>query len=75
MPAYFTFQTWYVGIAHAVFATRLGGLRASLNFLEDSDYLFFGELRLLHAELLLGETLLLDGLNYRGHYNERFQSR
>ncbi|WP_225578559.1 hypothetical protein, partial [Rhodanobacter sp. 7MK24] len=46
----------------------LSHLRAGLDLLEDPDDLFLAELRLLHAELLGGETLLPTGSNQRGRF-------
>ncbi|WP_225578464.1 hypothetical protein, partial [Rhodanobacter sp. 7MK24] len=48
-------------------------LRAGLDLLEDPDDLFLAELRLLHAELLGGETLLPTGSNQRGRFNSESQ--
>lgn len=56
-------------LADAVLAACLGDLRAGLDLLEDPDDLFLAELRLLHAELLGWETLLLNGSNQRGRFN------
>ncbi len=39
--------------------------------LEDPDDLFLAELRLLHAEPLGGETLLLNGSNQRGRFSTK----
>ena len=51
-------------IADPVLATGLGDLRASLDFLQDPDHLFFGEFRLLHADILGVELYFqLDRIN------------
>lgn len=50
-------------LADPMLATGLAGLRTGLDFFQHPDDLLSGELRLLHAERLGGETLLPSGSN------------